>query len=284
MINSSRLPDDSVNISKQNPLLLLFKLLFALLAIIFTAMIFMDIIIEKSVDLLTPEQERALTKRLFVNSEIPARDNAYLNRVTKKLLKCSKLNFTPKTYAVNSMKINAFAMPNGNIYITKGMLKKIKNENELAFVIAHELGHFKHRDHLKGFGASVVGAIFSMLLTGNSSLASSVDFTQLKYSQLSEKSADIFGLKVMLCSYGTTLGAKELFARIDNKEFSDFLSTHPSFENRIKLIDSWNLKHNIDLNREPIPLEDNISAIFTIYIKKKKKTHKDSNTTQKVEK
>ena len=46
--------------------------------------------------------------------------------------------------------MNAVALPGGNIVVFAGLLKEIKSENELAMILGHELGHFAHRDHLRG--------------------------------------------------------------------------------------------------------------------------------------
>ena len=47
---------------------------------------------------------------------------------------------------------NAMALPGGLIIITQGLLDQVESENELAFVLGHELGHFKNRDHLRALG------------------------------------------------------------------------------------------------------------------------------------
>ncbi|HEY7535040.1 MAG TPA: M48 family metalloprotease [Thermodesulfobacteriota bacterium] len=58
----------------------------------------------------------------------------------------------PSTYGgyhfaiLNSKEINAFACPGGIIFITKGMINAVQNEDELAAVLAHEIAHINHRD------------------------------------------------------------------------------------------------------------------------------------------
>ncbi len=47
---------------------------------------------------------------------------------------------------LDSKEINAFASPGGTIFITRGMIKAVKNEDELAAVLAHEVAHINHRD------------------------------------------------------------------------------------------------------------------------------------------
>ena len=47
---------------------------------------------------------------------------------------------------LNTKEINAFACPGGIIFITKGMINAVQNEDELAAVLAHEVAHINHRD------------------------------------------------------------------------------------------------------------------------------------------
>ncbi len=51
---------------------------------------------------------------------------------------------------------NAFAVPGGAIYVTRGLLDSVESENELAFVLGHEIGHFRNRDHLRGLGRGLI--------------------------------------------------------------------------------------------------------------------------------
>ena len=53
--------------------------------------------------------------------------------------------------------MNAFVVPNGTIFFTAGMLGEIKDEQMLTFVLAHEMAHYAHRDHLKGSGRQIIG-------------------------------------------------------------------------------------------------------------------------------
>ena len=69
---------------------------------------------------------------------------------------------------------NAFALPGGKVYMFKGLLAKAENADEIAGVLAHELGHLKHRDNMRGLirngGTSfLVGLLFGDI-TGSSAL------------------------------------------------------------------------------------------------------------------
>ena len=69
---------------------------------------------------------------------------------------------------------NAFALPGGRVYMFNGLLAKAENADEIAGVLAHELGHHKHRDNMRGLirdggTAFLVGLLFGDI-TGSSAL------------------------------------------------------------------------------------------------------------------
>jgi Zn-dependent protease with chaperone function len=59
---------------------------------------------------------------------------------------------------------NASALPGGGIVVTRGLIEQSESENELAFVLAHELGHFHGRDHLRGIGRAAAFTLLSATL------------------------------------------------------------------------------------------------------------------------
>ena len=58
---------------------------------------------------------------------------------------------------------NAFALPGGEIWVTTGLLEQTESENEIAFVLGHEIGHFRSRDHLRSLGR---GLLFGLAAAG----------------------------------------------------------------------------------------------------------------------
>ena len=62
---------------------------------------------------------------------------------------------------VDSKHMNAFMAIGGNMQLTTELIDKVKYENELAFVICHEIGHFHNRDVLNGMGRNLVLPLFS---------------------------------------------------------------------------------------------------------------------------
>lgn len=76
----------------------------------------------------------------------------YLNDVIKQLNYVSKKKSKqPRVYALNSEAVNAFATKEGVICVTLGLLARLENEAELAFVLAHEIMHIEHNHSIKSF-------------------------------------------------------------------------------------------------------------------------------------
>jgi len=136
---------------------------------------------------------------------------------------------------------NAMAMPGGLIVLTSGLLDQVETENELAFVLGHELGHFRNRDHLRALGR--VGALSILLATvaGKDSSRLSLTITDLTlrgFSRKQETRADEFGLAVVYAEYGHVGEAWRLFERWDEVdsgtlEVASYFSTHPQTADRI---------------------------------------------------
>jgi Zn-dependent protease with chaperone function len=143
---------------------------------------------------------------------------------------------------------NAFAFPGGTIGVTRGLLDALDEDIELAFVLAHELGHFYNRDHLQGVGRAIGFRVIMAVLfsggTGAESFGSMIDFVfQRGYSQEREKKADQFGVERVFAAYGKTEGVDRLFRILHDEQrlprWAYMFSTHPSPEHRIDDLQSY---------------------------------------------
>ena len=151
---------------------------------------------------------------------------------------------SPYTFRVeidDSEIANAMALPGGLIVVTQGLLDQVDSENELAFVLGHELGHFKNRDHLRALGRGIVLSMFFAVVTGNDVGGIGIkvaDLTLRGFSRRQETQADEFGLAVVYSEYGHVDEAWRLFERWDIEDDSiidliTYLSTHPDTGGRI---------------------------------------------------
>lgn len=142
----------------------------------------------------------------------------------------------------DSEQANAMALPGGLIIVTQGLLDQVESENELAFVLGHELGHFKNRDHLRALGRGVALSVFFAVVTGNDVAGIGIkaaDVTLRGFSRQQETKADDFGLAMVYAEYGHVNEAWRLFERWDvvDNSFIDlvtYLSTHPETADRIE--------------------------------------------------
>jgi hypothetical protein len=76
----------------------------------------------------------------------------YLNQIKDYLLRDDpELSGKIKIYAVKSPVVNAFATNDGNVFFTLGLLSRVENEAQIAFVLCHEFQHFIHQHPIKGY-------------------------------------------------------------------------------------------------------------------------------------
>jgi predicted Zn-dependent protease len=157
--------------------------------------------------------------------------------------------------------INALAIPGDRIIIYQGLLGKVESENELMMVLGHELGHFAHRDHLRGIGNALVLRMIMASLFGDLGIfqpaANSIQtLADASYSQKQEKQADEFGLTLLNKTYGHVAGSIDFFAKLidEDRQLISFLASHPAPKKRIKELQKLIEKNNYQLKyRSPLP-------------------------------
>ena len=165
---------------------------------------------------------------------------AYLQGVMDKLYPefAGKLHVS----ALNSSQLNAFALPNGSIYINTGLLARLQNEAQLATVLAHEGAHFVHRhsfqqsEHLKSMStlALIVG-LAGVPVVGNVVLLSSMT----GYSREHETEADHIGYqRLVAAGYSAKESVKtfeHLIAEIKALDIDEpfFFASHPKLQDRV---------------------------------------------------
>lgn len=150
-------------------------------------------------------------------------------------------------YVYPKKELNAFVIPNGTIFFTSGLLQEIKDEQMLTFILAHEMGHYAHRDHLKGSARQIIaGLVISIITSGQSQALSTLVnnvgvFNDLTYSKRQEKSADLFAGAVLLKLYGTNDAGIKFMKLIDEKQklpaYVHYFSTHPAPSERIYILE-----------------------------------------------
>lgn len=167
--------------------------------------------------------------------------------------------------------INAFALPGGEVFITKGLLDRMKTEGELAGVLGHESGHVVERHVAQQMAKGQLGNILvtatGVAASGNqhgfsqTMVAEMVNkMTQLRFSREDETQADMRGLQYMTqAGYDprAMLHVMEILQQVTNEQGGrppQILQTHPYPEARTQQINAW-LKQNFP-NGVPSNLAD----------------------------
>ncbi|MGQ9693917.1 MAG: M48 family metalloprotease [Thermodesulfobacteriota bacterium] len=208
---------------------------------------------------MTIQQERELGEKVF--QEIKKRwpliqevsINEYVNKVGQEIIKSiGPQPFTYHFYVLNSPEINAFAIPGGRVFINSGMLLLLEKEDELAAVLAHEIGHGVARhiatrgEKVQKINLATLGAILAGILLGGpaagaiatTSVAAS-ETAMLKYSREDEDEADYLGLKFMEQAGYNPEGMLTVLKKLRRRqgpsasEIPAYMQTHPALEARL---------------------------------------------------
>jgi len=186
----------------------------------------------------------------------------YVQRVGQKLSKQTEADYPQIDWEftfLNSDVINAFALPGGKVFITRGLAERMTNEAQLAGVIGHEIGHVTaqhaNRRITKEYGVSALltGAQAAIGMTGAGSVTRQVgevgipalqfgsQLVLLSYGRDEEVEADRLGMRYMTRAGYSPIGQRqvmEILARAAGEgRQPEFLSTHPHPESRIEKID-----------------------------------------------
>ena len=245
-----RTPREGINVSEEHPLVEAGTLIIGIafiFAVITVALIFL---VEIALYFVPVEKEAALFDNWLPEDILTVSPNdARLKKVDAILWRLSQhYPESPYKFRVeidDSEDMNAMALPGGLIVVTAGLLDALESENELAFILGHEMGHFKNRDHMRALGRGVVLGIMFVAISGSGAGtdlgASITDLALRGFSRGQEAAADKFGLGIVQQEYAHIADSWRFFERIDAGdddllELMTYLSTHPSPDNRVEVL------------------------------------------------
>jgi Zn-dependent protease with chaperone function len=139
---------------------------------------------------------------------------------------------------------NAFALPGGKVYLFSGLLAKAENPDEIAGVLAHELGHVSHRDNTRnmiysGGTSFLIGLLFGDVTGSGALVFASRSLITASYTREAEQGADDFAIQVMHRLGRPTKAMGDLIFRITGNQGDNtlsILSNHPLTEDRLKYL------------------------------------------------
>lgn len=153
------------------------------------------------------------------------------------------LHLPLKVVVLNHSLVNAFALPGGYVYVFNGLLQKARSPDELAGVLAHEIGHVKLRHGLRsviqagGLGF-LLGTVFGDFAGGTAIILASRSLMQSAFSRDSERQADHFAVDLMLKAGGDPMGLARFFtnAAVADPGNLSWIASHPANAEREQAI------------------------------------------------
>ena len=219
--------------------------------------------------LLSPEEEGELGERFLkrIQSQYEFADYPYIvqyiNNLGAFIGRSIEVPYFPlKFYVVKDTSINAFAAPAGHVFFFSGLIQIMDSVDELASVLAHELGHVSAR-HLAGriersskVALATMAAVLAGVLIGGEatealmvgSMAAGIQ-AELGYSREDERQADQLGCKYTNMAGFNTQGMITTLKKIQRENWygaqniPPYLLTHPGASERMSNIETMALEH-----------------------------------------
>ena len=197
---------------------------------------------------------RAISHQISAKLKI-LKDPSYLKRLrsiaSKIVAVCDRRDIHYYFYIIDKDEKNAFSLPGGYVYIYKGLMDILTNQ-ELAFVVAHEVGHIVSRHAIKRLQASMG---INLLMLASTAVHTNPEFLQglsftlaqvmMAYSRQDEFNADELATKYLkLAGFDPTAGIRTLNKLYEEekkgpiREYS-YSRTHPYVAQRISHIKEY---------------------------------------------
>jgi len=264
-------PEEGINISHAHPLRTFVKLFAAITVVLVASAWFFGQSGSWLASLIPYQQEVKISERYAKPEPINADYHLiqeYLEGLVSRLE--SEMNLPEGmhiTVHYESENVqNAYATLGGHIFIYRGLLEMLPNENSLAMLLAHEMAHVKLRHPIRATGQNLAIKTGIKYLLGYSNidlLGKTGLYTQLHFSRSMESTADKEGLQAVSGVYATVSGATELFdilheVAIENgtENISPFFSSHPLDEKRINDLNKVAEKKGWLNEKKTTPLPD----------------------------
>ncbi len=170
-----------------------------------------------------------------------------LERIGKSLVAVCERKDMPYTFKILNEKkeLNAMTAPGGFIYITRALLEALESDDEIAFVLGHEIGHVTG-DHIrKQLSQAIAASILLDILTARSSqlvrIGSDIMFSlyQSGYSRQHERDSDTRGVRYMKAAGYNPIAAITALKKLGMERYKGLIrwfGTHPDVPSRIERI------------------------------------------------
>jgi predicted Zn-dependent protease len=243
---------------------------------------------------LTPEEEyyigRAVSATILSQYKVYAdpEANNYLNTVGQLLTWSSSLPVVFSGFhftLIESDEINAFAAPGGFIFVTTGLYNSLENEEQLAAVLAHEIAHVSLQHGVRAIKKSNLTQAFAIIGSETAKHSDNQDLQQLEgvfgdsidnivnqlvvsgYSKSYEYAADEEALRISYAAGYNPDGLEEFLNTLqmdsEDEEKKGFFKTHPPAKKRLKRVDKFMSKAQLEGHTEDVRTERFVSRALT---------------------
>ena len=179
--------------------------------------------------------------------ETPA-SRAALQRLTTRLATAARKDpLTVQVRVLNWGLVNAFAMPGGQLVLTRGLLQQASSPDEVAGVLAHEIGHALELHPETGLVRTAgFGALAQLMFAGSAGTMTNIGvfLTEVQYTRVNEQEADAHAVRILKAAGISPKGLSDFFKRIDDPDAersvfnSAVVRTHPLTKERIAFVDA----------------------------------------------
>lgn len=232
----------------------------ASLSILLCVFLLLPILAERLTPLIPESYERRLgtavdnqVRAIFRGKVCEASDGvAALKTLVTRLQGANPLPMQADVVILDSKMPNAAALPGGRIYLFKALIDEAESVDEIAGVLAHEMGHVAHRDGLRkmiqaGGTSYLLGLLLGDVTGGGAIVVVSRHLVDSTYSREAEAAADDFAGRAMVTLGRPAHPMALLLKRIEKKHEDEddgndfripaFLSTHPVTDQRLKALE-----------------------------------------------
>lgn len=263
-----RVPREGINVTPVHPLREAATLTFGIAAVMALLVALAAFGVDLAVRAIPPDFEARRFAGLAVGTDAapPAADGrderarALLERLARRWRDAP---YRFQLAVVPGAQPNAAALPGGHVLVTRPLLDDALSENEIAFVLGHELGHFHGRDHLRRLGRAMVFGLAFAAVFGQSGDPGdlgvlSAELTSRGFDREQESAADAFGLDLVAAEYGHLAGAFDFFERMQRAgkgtRLAAYFGTHPAAGDRVAALRRLATDRSLSLSGEPRPL------------------------------
>jgi Zn-dependent protease with chaperone function len=205
--------EDNDNVEKTSEIGNFFVLISGIVGIFLAIVLSLSFLAEIFIDIMPTTMkckiEDALSNLVVINKQTDAKYSEqkqqleYLKKIIIKNDKDLKAYSNIKIEIVKSKEYNAWVFPNGEINFTTTLLNENFSQEELTFILAHEIGHYKNSDALKSISKDVISMAAASILgsdmgvNAGAIIQNASFFEKISYSKNKERKADKYATKML---------------------------------------------------------------------------------------